>query len=99
MTGVQTCALPISMKKYKIKYLITTAKNPKYEKFVNFFTSEKLQSTSYRRNDIILSKLNNNYDYFSDMDRRQELIEKYDIKNKFKLEKQIGDYRFFIFQN
>ncbi len=88
-----------TMHKNNIKYLITTAKEPKYEKFVNLFTNEELQSTSYRRSDIILSKLDENYDYFSDIDKRKELVDKYDIKNKFKLEKQIGVYRFFTFQN
>jgi len=88
-----------TMNFYNISYLVTTRKAPRYERYVNLFTNENLDSVDYRRNDIILSKLDKNYNYFSDRDRRNELIEEYDIKNKFELEKQIGDYRFFVFQN
>ncbi|MCK4540383.1 glycosyltransferase family 39 protein [Candidatus Parcubacteria bacterium] len=88
-----------TMKKYKIKYLITAKESPDYEKYANIFTDKDLQKTSYRRTDIIFSKLDKNYEYFKDIGERGQIIKEYDIKNKFILEKRIGDYNFFIFQN
>ncbi|TGC10609.1 glycosyltransferase family 39 protein [Methanolobus halotolerans] len=86
-----------TMNKYNISYVITTRKTPRYERYVNIFTNEKFESVSYRRTDIILSKLDPSYQYFSDIDRRKKLIEEYKIKDKFILEKEIGPYKIFKF--
>lgn len=88
-----------AMKKYNIKYLITTNKEPKYTDYANIFTDIELQSTSYRRSDIINDKLFEYYDYFSDQKLREKIINDYNVKDKFILEKQIGDYRFFTFKD
>ena len=51
---------------------------------------------SFNPNDI-LSRLDSTYQYFPDIGTRNELIEKYDIKDKIVLEKEIGPYKFFKF--
>ncbi len=86
-----------TMKKYNISYVITTRKTPMFEKYVNLFTDEDLESVTYRRTDIILSILDKNYQYFSDNERRNQLIKEYNVKEKFFLEKEIGPYKFFRF--
>jgi 4-amino-4-deoxy-L-arabinose transferase-like glycosyltransferase len=86
-----------TMEKYNISYIVTTKEEPEYERYINLFTDEDLKSITYSRTDIILSKLGNNYQYFPDLDVRNELIEKYNIEDKFILEKEIGLYKFFRF--
>jgi len=86
-----------TMDKYNISYIVTALEEPEYERYVNLFTDEDLKPIIYNRTDIILSKLNSNYKYFPDLDVRNELIEKYNVKDKFVLEKEIGPYKFFKF--
>jgi len=88
-----------TMNEYNISYVITSHKTPRYERYVNLFTDEQLDSVSSRRRDIILSKLDSDYHYFSDTDRRNKLIEEHKIKDKFILEKEIGPYKIFAFAN
>jgi 4-amino-4-deoxy-L-arabinose transferase-like glycosyltransferase len=86
-----------TMERYNISYIVTTKEEPEYKRYVNLFTDEDLKSITYSRTDIILSKLGKNYQYFPDLDVRNELIEKYNIEDKFILEKEIGLYKFFRF--
>jgi hypothetical protein len=86
-----------TMHKYNISYIVTTRKELEYERYANLFTDEDLKSISYKRTDIILSRLDSTYQYFPDIGTRNELIEKYDIKDKIVLEKEIGPYKFFKF--
>jgi MFS family permease len=85
-----------TMKKYNISYLVTI-KGPRYERYANLFTDEELEAISYRRTDLILSRLDSSYNYFPDFQRREELVKTFAIKNKFILEKEIGKYKFFKF--
>lgn len=86
-----------AMKKYNISYIVTTKNTPEYERYVNLFADEELKSISYKRTDIILSKIENEYEELPDLEIRNELIEKYNLKDKFFLENQIGPYKFFKF--
>jgi len=88
-----------TMKKYNIKYLITNEKTPRYYKFADIFSATPLQSTSYKRSDKINKKIGKSVSYFSDSSIRDKIIEENNLKEKFVLEEQIGNYRFFTFQN
>ena len=97
INSVQKKGFGFTMDFYNVSYLITKGNNPKYERYVNLFTNEKLKSVAYRRTDIILSELNPSYDYFSDSEIRNKLIDNLNIKEKFVLEKEIGVYKFYTF--
>jgi len=88
-----------TLKKYNIKYLITNRKEPRYERYANLFSNKDLSSISYRRTDLIKVKLNQAEDYFEDYDLREEIIEDFQIKEKFKLEEEFGAYKIYSFQN
>jgi 4-amino-4-deoxy-L-arabinose transferase-like glycosyltransferase len=88
-----------TMENYNIVYLITTRDTPRYERYANLFIDLNLETTSYRRSDIILSRLDSNYNYFSDFEIREKIIEENNIKNKFILEKQIGPFKIFRFND
>ncbi len=97
--SIQLIGFEKTMEKYNISYLITTGGPPDYERLVNLFTEEALESTSYRRNDIIRSRLDKNYQYFSDKDIRGKIIEEKNIKEKFFLEEEIGPFKIFGFKD
>jgi 4-amino-4-deoxy-L-arabinose transferase-like glycosyltransferase len=88
-----------AMEDYNIIYLITTGDSPRYERYANLFTDLNLESTSYRRGDIILSRFDSNYNYFSDLEIREKIIEENNIKNKFILEQQVGPFKIFKFND
>lgn len=89
-----------TMEKYSIKYLITFNEEPEYEKYVNIFSKDELQRPSYRRTDLILSIVNpEKYEYFDDLEQRERIVQEYKLKEKFVLEKEIGDFKFFRFEN
>ncbi len=89
-----------TMRRYNIKYLISFHAEPEYEKYANIFSEEELLRPSYRRSDLILSVVNpEKYHYFEDLEEREEIVKIYDLKNKFVLEKQIGAFKFFRFEN
>lgn len=88
-----------SLKKYNVRFLITTRKTPRYEYFANLFTDKPLLSTRERRTDIILSEIYDDRDFFSDMEIRQNIISEMKIAEKFVLIKEIGPYRIFGFAN
>ncbi len=89
-----------TMNEYNIKYLITFNEQPEYEKYANIFSQEELKRPSYRRSDLILSIVNpEKYEYFEDIEQREKIVEEYNIEEKFVFEKQIGDFRFFTFQD
>lgn len=89
-----------TMDKYNIKYLITFNDEPEYEKYANIFSEDVLQRPSYRRTDLILSIVNSEkYEYFEDLEQREQIVEQYNLKEKFVLEKKIGNFKFFTFAN
>jgi hypothetical protein len=93
-----------AMEKYKIKYLVTTMSEPNYILYVDaFIKDETLSSSSYLdRGQLIINQLHSNSkDQFSaeEMSKRLELVDKFKIKNKFLLEKQVGSYNFYKFKD
>lgn len=84
-----------TMQKYGIKYIVSTSAQPEYDKYVNMLTEQKMEDTAYRRSDNVLSKIDPNYEYFSDYELRDKLIETYNIRHFFHFEQKIGDYYFF----
>jgi len=99
INSVQKGGFGSTMDFYNISYLITKRDNPRYQRYVNIFTDKQLESVAYRRTDIIQSKLDPSYDYFSDSEIRDKLIRDLNIKEKFVLEKKIDLYRIFSFKN
>lgn len=89
---VQEKGFSAAMKKYNISYLITRNPEIKYEEFVNVFSTEGLLPTSYRRRDRIFSTIYEDFNYFQDLEKRREIIEKNNIQDKFYIEKKIGPY-------
>lgn len=89
-----------TMNKYKIKYLITKESRPNYESYVPLFTEKSFETSQFDRGQLLLNLIHpDNYYYFPDQRERSELVKELDIMNKFVLEKQIGVYRFYTFQN
>ncbi|MCW1892287.1 MAG: glycosyltransferase family 39 protein [Candidatus Uhrbacteria bacterium] len=88
-----------TMKKLNIAYLITFKEDPPLESFANIFTEEDLQAVSYRRADIIKSRLDPDFKYFSDSEKRKMIINDKNLKDKFVLEQTIGEYRFYTFKD
>lgn len=89
-----------AMDEYNIKYLITFNLEPEYERFANIFSEEELQRPSYRRSDLILSIVNpEKYEYFDDIEERERIVKEYGLEEKFVFEKEIGNFRFFTFQD
>ena len=97
--SIQEVGFKNTMKKFKISYLITTKEEPDYLRFVNLFTDQELESTSYRRSDLILSRLDPSYEYFPDISYRNKIVEEKNIKEKFVLKKQVGPYKIFSFED
>jgi 4-amino-4-deoxy-L-arabinose transferase-like glycosyltransferase len=92
-----------AMQKYKIKYIITENKEPLYEKYLTLFLNEKeiasinKDTIKTERTDLIEEKINSTKKVTTaDI---KDLIKKYNIEEKFKLEKKIGPYKIFSFQN
>jgi hypothetical protein len=85
---------------YNIKYMIINQENPDYDKIANLFDiDDTLSSPGYRRGDYILSKIYDNKLYYPDTEKRSNLIEKFNIKDKFYLEKKVGDFWFYRFKD
>jgi len=99
ISSVQKIGFSKTMEKYNISYLVTLEKEPRYERYVSLFTEQELKSVSYRRSDIIKSRLYPDYEYFPDIDIRNKIIELQNIKDKFVLEREIGPYKLFTFKN
>jgi len=97
--SVKDIGFASTMEKYNVIYLITTRETPRYERYVNLFSDEKLASVAYRRSDIIQASLDQNYDYFPDMDIRQEIIATENIEDKFILVQAFGPYKIYVFKD
>jgi hypothetical protein len=89
-----------AMSEYNVKYLITREENPAYDEYVDIFTGEDLEPRLSVREDTILRVATpGDYLEYVERDNREELISKYNIRDKFVFEKEIGVYRFFRFEN
>lgn len=87
-----------AMNKYNVKYLITIHEHPIYENYVHIFTDEYLDTTEFDRGSVVLHMMDpSNNDRYEDLEYRLELVEKYNLRDRFVLEKDVGGYRFFRF--
>jgi len=88
-----------ALNKYDIIFLISTHREPRYERYVNLFVEEDLEGVAYRRRERILSIITPEREYFSDMSIRTEIIERESINDKFTLVERFGEYRIYSFSN
>lgn len=86
-----------TMQAYHVRYLITANAEPDYQRLAPLFTKEDMQSSYYRRSDIIKSQLDPSYHFFQDQDLRMKIVEESRLKDKFRLEYSTGYYNFFTF--
>lgn len=82
---------------YKVKYVVSVLDSIDYYIFANALSEDDLIPSWPRRTDEILAKIDENYDYYTDKGKREELLKLYDIKRKVVLEKKIGDVRIYKF--
>lgn len=97
ITSIQEIGFGSTMKSYNISFLITTRNTPRFDRYVNLFTIEDLQSVAYRRGENIISRLDIASQYFSDIKIRNKIIESENIASKFVLEKEFGRYKIYSF--
>ena len=97
---VKNLGFKSAMEKYNVKYLIILKDTPNYVDFVDIFTDEELIPKLSERELFVLPIANSKeYSKYIEEDNRDSLIDKYNIKDKFVFEKQIGVYRFFRFKD
>jgi len=94
--SIRDVGFSATMFKYNIKYLITTLDSPRYDVYAALFSNESLQTSGAMRTEKILERVSG-ITFFSDADVRLRLIEEFNIKEKFILEKRIGKYKIYSF--
>lgn len=97
--SVKEIGFASTMEKFGVVYLLTTRETPRYERYVNLFSEEKLATVAYRRSDLIQAILDPSYEYFPDMELRQEIIDRKKIEDKFILEQEFGPYKIYSFKD
>lgn len=98
--SIQRLGFQQTMEKYNIVYLVSQRTEPNYFLYANMFTEEKLESnTVIDRGRLILSVLSGKAEQFSDSAVRERIIKEHDLPEKFVLEKVIGTYHFYRFQD
>lgn len=88
-----------TLAKYSIRFFITEGEQPNFVSYANLFSADTLQTTAYRRNDIILSRIDPNHNYYQDIELRKKIVEIKTLEEKFILEKEIGSFKIFSFVN
>ncbi|MBP7553723.1 MAG: glycosyltransferase family 39 protein [Spirochaetes bacterium] len=91
--------LKCAMDFYKVKYVVSVLDSIDYYIFANALSEDDLMPSWPRRTDEILAKIDKNYDYYTDKDKREKTLKQFDIKRKVVLEKKIGDVRIYKFIN
>ena len=91
---VKEYGLAEAMNHFKIKYLITTGgTDPDYLIFANTFSKDQLASTSYRRTDQIYAALYpTKYQYYPNLDFRNQILKDNNIEAQFYIVKDFGNY-------
>lgn len=84
-----------TMKKYKIKYLVTQNSEPDYSIFTYSFLEEDHQTNYLRRTDLILSFLKPKIEYKEDVEEGVSILGKNHIKQQFRLIAQYDSYRIY----
>jgi 4-amino-4-deoxy-L-arabinose transferase-like glycosyltransferase len=89
-----------TMEKYNIKYLIISRREQiNYNSFAILFSEEMIPNKILTKKDIIFDVFDPSYEFYDDLDKRKNIIQKYNIPDKFKLEKKIGYYSFYSFKD
>jgi hypothetical protein len=89
-----------SMKKYNIRYLITRSSEPDFNELAPLFYPISPLSLGELRKFLILEKIGGNISVYEKKEARlEEIALKYKIKEKFKLEAEIGRFKVFTFLN
>ena len=92
---VEAKGLGAALYEYNVIYEITKEETLHYYRYADFFVEENLIPTRYRRTDLILSWVLDDYDYQTDLAERQRIATEHDIPKYFRLETEIDGYRFF----
>ena len=92
-----------TMRKYKIRYLFTPNEKPYYLDYAPLFEPTNIREPSgqnYNRNITINHTIGiSDPGVTMDLQRIEEIGEKYKIQKKFLLDAQIGRFKFYSFQN
>jgi len=98
---IKTMGFSKTMKKYRIKYLFTPFKKPTYIDFAPLFGETNIKEPSYNRTYFIYNRIKMRQcedlkNAFEDIDN---IVHENRLDNKFKLEAEIGKFKFFSFVN
>ena len=90
-----------TMRKYKIKFLITPDETPNYEDFAPLFTDDNsMKSTTYDRKYLIYKKVGIGKGMTSERENAlKRIIDEYNIKEKFVHVGKIDDFNIYSFKN
>jgi 4-amino-4-deoxy-L-arabinose transferase-like glycosyltransferase len=89
-----------TMRKYKIRYLLTPFPEPRYRDFAPLFEKTSLDRPSYFRTATILARINvRNPDIETQYEDLDRIVREREIAKKFVLEKQVGKLRFYTFRD
>jgi hypothetical protein len=96
--SIKNAGFKNTMEKYNVSYLVTYKDEPRYIEWAYVFYDMEMPQY-IDRTYIILYQLNPKEQYYPDESKRIKIVEDYKIEEKFILEKQIGDYSIYAFQN
>jgi len=92
-----------TMRKYKIKYLITPHESPYYMDYAPIFESMKIKEASGRNFNRAIAIHNTigtpDTTLSRELRRAEEIVKKYNIQDKFVLSDQVGRFKFYSFKN
>ena len=89
-----------TMRKYRVKYLITESEKPSYIDFAPLFAETKIRRPRWDRRLIIFNTIDKKQCVGNeDVQELQEIVQEYKIYDKFHLEAKVGKFRFFTFVN
>jgi len=86
-----------TMDHYRIKYLVTRHE-PDYLSWASLFAETNIGNSTIEREDIINAILNDQNE-FNNTAVRNQVIQELNVPTKFKLEKKIGPYNLYTFQD
>ena len=97
---IQSIGFAETMKKYRIKYLFTSNETPLYIDFAPVFAKTQIVEPSYNRNHMIFKLIgDNDIEMNRQYQELEDIVKKYKISEKFRLEAKVGNYRFYSFVN
>jgi len=89
-----------TMRKYRVKYLLTESENPTYIDFAPLFAETKIKRPRWDRRLLILEKIDKQHvGIRENLQVLEKIVQDYNICDKFHLEAKIGKYKFYTFIN